>query len=185
MRVLVACERSGRVREAFRSRGIDAVSCDRMSSGLPGPHILGDVRDVLDRPWELVIAFPPCTYLAVSGARWWPDRQQQQQDAIQFVRDIWDCPAPRVAIENPVGRLSTAWRKPDQIIHPWQFGHGETKMTCLWLRGLPRLEPTDLVAGRKPRVHHMSPGRSRSKLRSLTYQGIADAMAAQWGAVLS
>lgn len=183
MRVLVACERSGRVRDAFLERGIDAVSCDKQSSALPGPHIVGDVREVLDDRWDLVVAFPPCTYLAVSGARWWAERQQEQEEAIRFVRGIWDCPAPRVAIENPVGRLSTVWRKPNQIIQPWMFGHGETKATCLWLRGLPLLEPTNVVEGRQPRVHRMPPGRDRSKLRSLTYQGIADAMADQWGTV--
>jgi hypothetical protein len=152
-----------------------------MSSGTYGPHVLGDVLEVLDQPWHTVIAFPPCTYLAVSGAPWWADRQAEQDRAIKFVRRIWDSPAERVAIENPVGKLNTAWRKPDQIIQPWQFGHGETKATCLWLRGLPPLRPTNVVDGREPRVHRMGPGRRRSRLRSLTYQGVADAMAEQWG----
>lgn len=183
-RVLVACEWSGRVRNALVDRGISAVSCDLRSSGLPGPHILGDVRDVLDQDWDLVIAFPPCTYLAVSGARLWAEREAEQKEAIRFVQDIWNCPAPRVAIENPVGKLSTAWRKPDQIIQPWQFGHGETKATCLWLRGLPKLEPTNIVEGREARILGMSNTRNRAKYRSLTYQGVADAMADQWGAVL-
>lgn len=183
-RVLIACERYGRVRDAFIQLGIPAVSCDKHSTVQPGPHILGDVRDVLDRPWDLVIAFPPCTYLAVSGARWWPERQQEQQEAIDFVRAIWDCPARRVAIENPVGKLSSAWRKPNQIIQPWQFGHGETKTTCLWFRGLPVLQPTRVVDGRAARIHRMANSRRRSKERSVTYQGIADAMAAQWSLAL-
>ena len=179
--VLVACEWSGRVRDALRTRGIDAVSCDKRSTLVKGPHILGDVRDVLDREWAAMIAFPPCTYLARSGARWWPQRQEQQREAIRLVTDLWDADAPRVAIENPVGILSTVWRKPDQVVQPWQFGHGETKATCLWLRGLPLLEPTDVVEGRRPRVHHMAPGPRRSRERGITYQGLADAMADQWG----
>ncbi|MBO0732298.1 MAG: hypothetical protein J2P57_23760 [Acidimicrobiaceae bacterium] len=183
-RVLVACEMSGRVRDALRERGIDAWSCDTRSTLSRGHHLLGDVRDVLDYGWAGIIAFPPCTYLAVSGARWWAEREVEQQAAVALVLDIWDAPCPRVAIENPVGHLSRAWRKPDQIIHPWQFGHGETKATCLWLRGLPPLQPTNVVDGRKARIHHMSNSRRRSKERSITYQGIADAMAAQWGPLL-
>jgi hypothetical protein len=179
-RVLVACEMSGRVRDALRARGVDAWSCDKRSSLSRGHHILGDVLDVLELGWAGIIAFPPCTHLAVSGARWWADKQPEQKQAIRFVEDIWEAPCDNVAIENPVGILSTAWRKPDQIIHPWMFGHGETKATCLWLRGFPPLEPSNVVDGRSPRVHRMPAGPKRARHRSLTYQGIADAMAEQW-----
>lgn len=184
MRVLVACELSGRVRDAFNRRGHDAMSCDLLptQSREPGEHWEGDVRGLLVSDWwDLMIAFPPCTYLAVSGARWWKDRQGEQQEALRFVRQLMDAPIPRIAIENPVGRISTAVRKPDQIIQPWQHGHGETKATCLWLKNLPLLRPTDIVPGREVRVHRMPPSEDRSMLRSLTYQGIADAMAEQWG----
>jgi hypothetical protein len=186
MRVLVACEFSGVVRDAFIERGHDAVSCDLLPSERPGPHIQGDVRDVLDRDphWSLLIAFPPCTYLASSGARWWGQRTREQWAAIEFVRFLTNVPVRRVAIENPIGLLSTVYRKPDQIIQPWQFGHGETKATCLWLKGLPRLVPTDIVDGREARVHWMSPGPNRGRERSRTLPGIAAAMAAQWGGVI-
>jgi hypothetical protein len=128
-----------------------------------------------------MIAHPPCTHLAVSGARWWKDKQGEQAEALDFVRDLMDAPIPRIAIENPVSKISTAIRKPDQIVQPWQFGHGETKATCLWLEGLPLLVPTQIVGGREARIHKMSPSPDRWKERSRTYQGIADAMAAQWG----
>jgi hypothetical protein len=130
-----------------------------------------------------MIAHPPCTHLASSGARWWKDKLEEQQEAIEFVRDLANAPIPRIAIENPIGKLSSVWRKPDQIIQPWMFGHGETKATCLWLKNLPSLQPTKIVEGREPKIHYMSPSKDRWKLRSITYQGIADAMAEQWGSI--
>jgi hypothetical protein len=181
MRVLVACERSGIVRDAFTALGDNAVSCDLEPSDRPGPHYQGDVRDILANDWDLMIAHPPCTYLTVSGARWFADRQAQQDEALAFVRTLLAARIQKIAIENPVGVISTRLRKPDQIIHPWMFGHGETKGTCLWLVGLPRLRPTGYVDGRSPRIHHMPPGPERSRLRSQTYPGIAAAMARQWG----
>jgi len=188
MRVLVGCEMSGRVRDAFIARGHDAVSCDLLPSMSPGPHLQQDLFGpdgewILGKDWDLFIAFPPCTYLCGSGARWWATRQVEQRKAIWFFRACADAPVPRVAIENPVGLMSSIYRRPDQIVHPWQFGHGETKRTCLWLRGLPQLVPTRVVGGRAPVVHSMAPGPQRSMLRSLTYPGIAEAMAEQWGAV--
>jgi hypothetical protein len=181
MRVLVACEYSGAVRDAFIARGHDAMSCDLLPTERPGPHYQGNVFDVLHDGWDLMIAHPPCTHLAVSGARWWKDKQAEQADALAFVRMLMAAPIPRIAIENPVSKISTAIRKPDQIIQPWQFGHGETKATCLWLKGLPKLVPTDIVDGREARIHMMSPSADRWKERSRTYRGIADAMASQWG----
>jgi hypothetical protein len=181
MRVLVACEFSGIVRDAFIAAGHDAVSCDLLPSERPGSHIVGDVRYHLYEGWDLMVAHPPCTFLAVSGARWFASRQPEQRDALSFVAALAAADIPRIAIENPVSILSSAWRKPDQIIQPWQFGHGETKATCLWLKGLPKLEPTNIVDGRTPRVHHASPGPDRWKERSRTLPGIAAAMAAQWG----
>jgi len=181
MRVLIACEFSGRVREAFIKHGYDAWSCDLIPSEIPGHHINGDVRMVLDEEWELMIAHPPCTHLAVSGARWFKDKQKEQVEALDFVRTLLDAPIPRIALENPVSVISTHIRKPDQIIQPWMFGHGETKATCLWLKNLPKLEPTNIVSGREGKVWKMAPGPNRWKDRSRTYQGIADAMAAQWG----
>jgi hypothetical protein len=181
MRVLVACEFSGAVRDAFTSLGHDAVSCDLLPSETPGVHYQCDVRDVLDKGWHMMIAHPPCTHLASSGARWWSEKQEQQREAIEFVRLLMSAPIERIAIENPVGILSTAISKPQQIIQPWQFGHGETKATCLWLRNLPPLKPTDVVDGREARVHKMPPSADRWKKRSRTYQGIAMAMAEQWG----
>lgn len=190
MRVLVACEYSGAVRDAFLSLGHDALSCDLLTSesNVSDPsgllHYVGDVRDLLvPGDWDLMIAFPPCTDLSVSGARWWPAKRAdgRQLAAVEFARLLMDAPVPRVAVENPIGFLSTAIRKPDQIIQPWQYGHGETKATCLWLRGLPLLTPTKVVEGREARVHRMPPGPDRAKLRSKTYAGIAAAMAAQWG----
>jgi hypothetical protein len=185
LRVLVACEYSGRVRDAFLALGHDAVSCDLLLTDAPGPHYHGDVVDILGMGWDLMIAHPPCTHLAVSGSRWFSEKAKEQAEALDFVRLLMDAPIPRIAIENPVSVISSKIRKPDQIIQPWQFGHGETKATCLWLKGLPLLEPTSVVDGRAPVVHMMSPGPDRWKLRSLTYQGIANAMASQWGAVES
>lgn len=182
MKVLVACEYSGRVRDAFLARGHDAVSCDLLPTDVPGPHYQGDVRDILyNREWDLLLAHPPCTHLAVSGARWFHLKQQEQADALDFVRLLLDAPVPRIALENPVSIISSKIRKPTQIIQPWQFGHGETKATCLWLKNLPPLEPTNIVSGREPVVHRMPPGPDRWKKRSATYPGIAEAMADQWG----
>jgi site-specific DNA-cytosine methylase len=181
MRVLVACEYSGAVRDAFLARGHDAMSCDLLETERPGPHYQGDVRDVLGDGWDLMIAHPPCTHLAVSGARWFKDKQVEQQEALDFVRLLLEAPIPRIALENPISIISSRIRKPDQIIQPWQFGHGETKATCLWLRNLPKLTPTQIVNGREARVHRMAPGPDRWKERSRTYAGIAAAMAAQWG----
>lgn len=181
MRVLVACEYSGTVRDAFLSAGHDAMSCDLLPTDADGPHYQGDVRDVLNDGWDLMIAHPPCTHLAVSGARWFKDKQVEQAEALAFVRLLMDAPVPRIAIENPVSVISSRIRKPDQTIQPWQFGHGETKATCLWLKGLPKLTPTNIVDGRVNRIHRMPPSPERWKLRSTTYKGIATAMAAQWG----
>lgn len=181
MRVLVACEYSGVVRNAFLAAGHDAMSCDLLPTDAPGPHWQGDVRDVLGWDWDLMIAHPPCTHLAVSGARWFKDKQAEQAQALDFVRLLLDAPIPRIALENPVSIISSRIRKPDQIIQPWQFGHGETKATCLWLKNLPTLQPTCIVDGREARVHRMPPSPDRWKERSRTYTGIAAAMAAQWG----
>jgi len=181
MRVLVACEFSGTVRDAFAARGHDAWSCDLLPSETEGQHIQGDVLAVLDQGWDLMVAHPPCTHLAVSGARWFKDKQVEQAEALDFVRALLDAPIPRIALENPVSVISTKVRKPDQIIQPWQFGHGETKATCLWLKGLPKLAPTDVVDGRDAKVHRMPPSENRWRERSRTYGGIAAAMAEQWG----
>jgi site-specific DNA-cytosine methylase len=177
----VACEFSGIVRDAFIAEGHEAMSCDLIPSERPGPHYQGDVRDVLNDGWDLMIAHPPCTYLAVSGARWFADRRSEQEDALAFVRLLLEAPIPQIALENPVSVISTRIRKPDQIIQPWMFGHPETKATCLWLKNLPRLEPTAVVDGRHGRVHREPPSPERWKNRSRTYSGIAEAMAGQWG----
>lgn len=183
MRVLVACEYSGRVRDAFRARGHDAWSCDLLPSEADAAfHLMGDVREYLAGKWDLLVGHPPCTHLAVSGARHFHRKQAEQAEALDFVRLLMGAPIDRIAIENPVSVISSRIRKPDQIIQPWQFGHGETKATCLWLKGLPKLTPTNIVAGRSDRIHKMPPGPNRWKERSRTYQGIADAMAEQWGA---
>lgn len=199
MRVLVACEYSGRVREAFRALGHDAWSCDLLPAEDGSRyHLQGDVMEWIDigcppdahkrmqywiQPWDLMIAHPPCTHLSVSGARHFEEKRAdgRQQEAIDFFMALAKAPIPRIAIENPVCIMSSVWREPDQIIQPWQFGHGETKATCLWLKGLPPLIPTKIVPGREPRVHRMSPGPDRWKERSRTYEGIAQAMAQQWG----
>ena len=181
MKVLVACEYSGIVRDAFIKRGHQAISCDLIPTEYAGPHYQGDVRDLLNEDWDLMIAHPPCTYLTISGARWFKGREKQQQDALNFIRLLMESPIPRIAIENPIGVISTRIRKPDQIIQPWMFGHGETKATCLWLKNLPTLKPTKIVSGRVPKVHYAAPGPNRAKIRSLTYSGIAKAMAKQWG----
>lgn len=187
VRVLVACEFSGTVRDAFIARGHDAMSCDLLPSEQPGPHYQGDVRDVLSLrgfySFDLMIAHPPCTHLAVSGARWFAEKRAEQEESLAFVRLLLDAPIPRIALENPVSIISSRIRKPDQVIQPWQFGHPETKATCLWLKGLPKLAPTDIVDGREARVHRMPPGPNRWKERSRTLLGIAAAMAGQWGGV--
>jgi hypothetical protein len=188
MRVLVACEFSGAVRRAFRARGHEAWSCDLLPADDGSPwHIEGDVLDYLTWPcgqrWDLMIAHPPCTHLAVSGARWFKDKVQEQAEALEFVRTLLDAPIERIALENPISVISSRIRKPDQIIHPWQFGHGEVKATCLWLKNLPKLEPTNIVSGRVARVHREPPSPDRWKKRSITYAGIAEAMANQWGAL--
>ena len=181
MKVLVACEFSGIVRDAFRNKGHDATSCDLLPTDKPGLHYQGDVRDILNDRWDLMIAHPPCTHLAVSGARWFKDKQKEQKEALDFVRLLLDAPIDKIALENPISVISTRIRKPDQIIQPWMFGHGETKATCLWLKNLPKLQPTKIVEGREISIHKMPPSKNRGKLRSITYQGIADAMASQWG----
>ena len=186
MRVLVACEYSGIVRDAFAALGHDAWSCDLLPSESPSLfHIQGDALEVVRDGWDLMIAHPPCTHLAVSGARWFKEKATEQAEALEFVRALMAAPVDRIAIENPISVISSRIRKPDQIIQPWHFGHGETKATCLWLKGLPRLTPTNVVPGREARVHFMSPGPDRWKERSRTYPGIADAMARQWGAAVN
>jgi hypothetical protein len=183
MRVLIACEFSGTVREAFAALGHDAWSCDLLPSerkGL-GRHIQGDVLRHLTGGWDLMIAHPPCTHLAVSGARWFKEKAVEQAVALEFVRRLLTAPIRRICLENPISIISSRIRKPEQIVQPWQFGHGEVKATCLWLKGLPKLVPTKVVEGRHPACWLASPGPDRWKLRSRTYEGIAQAMAEQWG----
>lgn len=186
MRVLVACEYSGRVRDAFRAYGHDAMSCDLLPTEAPGPHHQGPVQDVLNDGWDLMVAHPPCTDLAISGSRWLAQKQADGRTdaALAFVRLLMAAPIDRWCIENPVSLISSRICQPDQIIQPWQFGHGETKATCLWLKNLPPLRPTHVVEGRESRVHRMPPGPDRWKERSRTYEGVAAAMGGQWGAAL-
>ena len=181
MKILVACEFSGAVRDAFTARGHDAWSCDLLPSETPGNHIQGDVLKILSDGWDLMIAHPLCTHLAVSGARWFAEKRTEQAEALEFVRSLMAAPIDKIAIENPISVISSQIRKPDQIIQPWQFGHGETKATCLWLKGLPLLQPTNIVDGRLARVHKMPQSLGRWRERSRTFAGIAAAMAAQWG----
>lgn len=185
MKVLIACEESQRVCIAFREKGHEAYSCDiqECSGGHPEWHIQGDVLPLLKEKWDLIIAHPPCTDLAVSGARWFRRKREDgsQQRSIDFFMQFANCGCEKVAIENPVCIMSSVWRKPDQIIQPWQFGHGETKATCLWLKNLPLLIPTNVVDGRDQRIWKMPPGPDRAKARSKTFEGIAKAMAEQWG----
>jgi site-specific DNA-cytosine methylase len=157
------------------------MSCDLLPTDVPGPHYQGDVMDIIGDGWDMMIAHPPCTHLAVSGARWFKDKQLEQLEALEFVKALFGADIPCIALENPVSIISSRIRKPDQVIQPWQFGHGETKATCLWLKGLPKLKPTDIVEGREQRVHKMPPGPNRWKERSRTFEGIAAAMADQWG----
>lgn len=184
-RVLVACEFSGIVRDAFLDEGIPAVSCDLLpSESSRGSHYQGDVQDLLGDSWDLMIAHPPCTYLSYAGARWFSSRPGYlRAQALEFVQTLLDCAVPRIALENPRSLISAYIRKPDQIIQPWQFGHGETKATCLWLKNLPPLIPTQIVPGREQRILKIS-GPDRAKKRSITYPGIARAMAQQWGNLL-
>lgn len=180
---LIACEYSGRVRDALTAMGFYAVSCDLLPSETEGEHIQVDVLEVLDWGWDLLIAHPPCTDLATSGARWFPAKiaDGRQARALNFVRTLMKAPIRFKALENPKSVISSQIRKPDQIIQPWMFGHGETKETHFWLENLPPLTATDIVDGRSPVVHHMAPGPDRWKNRSRTYQGVADAIAHQWG----
>jgi len=181
MRVLVACEYSGIVRDAFINQGHDAMSCDFLPTEKPGPHYQGDVKDIINQNWDLMICHPPCTHLAVSGARWFKHKLKEQAEALDFVRFLLNVPVPKIALENPISIISSKIRKPDQIIQPWQFGHGETKATCLWLKNLNPLRPTNIVEGREARVLLMPPGPDRWKERSRTFTGIGEAMAKQWG----
>ncbi len=196
MRVLVACEYSGRVRDAFIDRGHDATSCDLLPTDAPGPHYEGDVFDIIDEGWDLLVAFPPCTYLCSSGLHWnkrRPERAAKTEEALVFVQALLAAPVPRIALENPIGCISTRVRKPDQIVHPWMFGDDASKATCLWLKELPLLTPTGSVAprivdGRKRWANQtdsgqnrLPPSEDRWKLRSLTYPGLAAAMSQQWG----
>jgi site-specific DNA-cytosine methylase len=192
MRVLIACEYSGAVRDAFINNGHDAMSCDLLPTDVPGNHYHGDVFDVINDGWDLMIAHPPCTHLAVSGARWFKDKVKEQAESLEFVRRLMDAPIDKIVIENPISIISSRIRKPEQIIQPWMFGHPEAKATCLWLKGLPTLSATDVLT--KPECGYWSnqtpsgqnklgPSKDRWKERSKTYQGIADAMANQWGPV--
>lgn len=198
MRVLVACEYSGRVRDAFTALGHDAMSCDLLATDAPGNHYQGDVRDVINNGWDLMVCHPPCTYLCSSGLHWnkrVPERAKQTEEALEFVRMLLDAPIPRIALENPIGCISTRIRKPDQTIQPYQFGHDASKATCLWLKNLHPLRPTSMVEPRmidgKPRwgnqtdsgQNKLSPSHDRWKIRSETYEGIALAMAQQWGGI--
>jgi len=190
MKVLIACEYSGVVRDAFINNGHDAMSCDLLPTDVPGNHYHGNVFDVINDGWDLMIAHPPCTHLAVSGARWFKDKVKEQAESLEFVRRLMDAPINRIAIENPISIISSRIRKPEQIIQPWMFGHPEAKATCLWLKGLPTLSATDVLT--KPECGYWSnqtpsgqnklgPSKDRWKERSKTYQGIAIAMANQWG----
>ncbi len=192
MKVLIACEYSGTVRDAFIAQGHDAMSCDLLPTDVLGNHYHGDVFDVINDGWDLMIAHPPCTHLAVSGARWFKNKVNEQREALEFVQRLMDAPIDKIAIENPISIISSRIRKPEQIIQPWMFGHPEAKATCLWLKGLPALSATDVLT--KPECGYwsnqtpsgqnkLSPGPNRWKERSKTYQGIADAMATQWGAL--
>jgi site-specific DNA-cytosine methylase len=190
MKVLIACEYSGTVRDAFIAQGHDAISCDLLPTDAPGPHYQGDVRDILGHGFDLMVAHPPCTHLAVSGARWFKDKQEEQAEALDFVRLLLDAPIEKIALENPISIISSRIRKPNQIIQPWQFGHPESKSTCLWLKSLPTLVPTNILplpeSGRwnnqtPSGQNKLGPSEDRWKLRSATYKGIAQAMAEQWG----
>ena len=193
MKVLIACEYSGTVRDAFSALGHYAVSCDLLPTEKPGEHYQGDVMDIINDGWDIMVAHPPCTHLAVSGARWFKDKQQEQQEALEFVRKLMQADIPRICIENPVSIISSRIRKPEQIIQPWMFGHEATKTTCLWLKNLPLLQATNVVGKGKrhitkggkslPEWYNLPPSADRWKIRSATFQGIADAMAQQWSSL--
>ena len=180
-RVLIACEFTGIVREAFRARGHDAWSCDLLPSEQPGPHIQGDVRAILGDNWDVMLAFPPCTHLSNSGARWWHKKQVEQAEALDFVRTLLAAPMPRICLENPEGKIGSAIRTHDQLIHPWEYGEPYEKKTCLWLKGLAYLQPTRLMAQREQACWRMGQSQHRAQERSRTYPGIALAMSQQWG----
>jgi hypothetical protein len=182
LKILIACEFSGIVRNAFNQLGYDAVSCDLLDSEIPGNHIKGDILDILDQGWDLMIAHPPCTHLSVSGARWFKDKilNGLQPASVGFAYQLWKAPIDKIAIENPVSVLSNFLGKPTQIIQPYEFGHGETKKTCLWLKNLKPLKPTKIVSGRDNRIHKEPPSKERWKNRSRFYPGIAEAMVLQW-----
>lgn len=185
----MACEFSGIVRDAFSELGHDAWSCDLLPTERPGNHIQGDVLEILNDNWDMMIAHPPCTHLAVSGARWFKYKQKEQTDALEFVRKLMNAPIQKICVENPVSVINTKIRRPDQIVHPWMFGHPETKATCLWLKNLPLLIPTNdvkdemilLPKNKRMRLYYLPPSKDRWKLRSLAYAGIAKGMAEQWG----
>ena len=191
MKVLIACEYSGTVRDAFTALGHDATSCDLLPTDSPGEHYQGNVMDIIHDGWDLMICHPPCTHLAVSGARWFHKKQTEQQEALDFVRKLLDAPIEKICLENPVSIISSKIRKPDQIIQPYMFGHEATKTTCLWLKNLPPLTPTNIVGkgerhitkgGRSlPKWYNLPPSDDRWKIRSATFKGIAEAMASQWG----
>lgn len=183
LKVAIICEFSGIIRETFKNKGHEAISYDLLPSEKPGDHYQVDIKMLPRNYWtrfDLAICHPPCTHLAVSGARWFKDKLEEQQEALEFVQYLMDLPIQKIAVENPISIISSRIRKPEQIIQPWQFGHGETKTTCLWLKNLPKLKPTNIVEGREAKIHKMAPGPNRWKERSRTYQGIAEAMAEQW-----
>lgn len=185
MRVIIGCEFSQIVTKAFRDKGHEAYSCDLLPGEINSDwHFQCDIRDLLNEKWDLGIFHPPCTHLAVSGARWFKYKQKEQAEALEFVGLLMNAPIPRIAIENPISIISSRIRKPDQIIQPWQFGHGETKSTCLWLKNLPKLEPTNIVEGREQRIWKMPPSKDRWKERSRTFSGIAQALAVQFTAFM-
>jgi site-specific DNA-cytosine methylase len=181
LRVLIACEFSGIVRNEFHKLGHDAWSCDLLPTEIEGNHFQCDIKEIINNDWDLMIAHPPCTHLSVSGARWFKNKQEEQKEALEFVRFLLNSNIEKIALENPISIISTKIRKPDQIIQPWMFGHGETKATCLWLKNLDPLIPTNIVVGRENRVHKEKPGKDRWKNRSRSFLGIAKAMAEQWG----
>jgi hypothetical protein len=196
VKILVTCEESQAVTKEFRKLGHEAYSCDILecSGGHPEWHIKGDVLPLLEQKWDMIIAFPPCTYLTVSANKWYKEqperksgtlvgkaREAAREEAISFFMKFYNADCDRIAIENPIGVMSSRLRKPDQVIQPWMFGHGETKATCLWLKGLPKLIATDIVEGREQKLHYLSPSKDRAQLRSKTFPGIAKAMAEQWG----
>lgn len=189
-RILIGCEFSGIVRDAFAARGFDAWSCDLLPTERPGNHIRGDVLEVLNDGWDMAIFHPTCTYLCNSGVSWLhrqSDRWAKMIDGAEFFKRLLNAPIPRIAVENPIMHKyakAIIGMSQTQTVQPWMFGHGETKATCLWLKGLPPLIPTNIVAGREQRLHRLPPSEDRWKLRSITYQGIADAMAAQWSNLL-